>query len=40
MVISKEIEEQLKWAINEIYIVGCELSQNIAKKLKINRKKK
>ncbi|MFX1499883.1 MAG: hypothetical protein ACFFDH_02840 [Promethearchaeota archaeon] len=33
-VTSKEIKEQLKWAINGIDIVGCELSQNIAKKLK------
>jgi len=31
---SKEIKEQLKWAINGIDIVGCELAQNIAKKLK------
>lgn len=31
---SKEIKEQLKWAINGIDIVGCELTQNIAKKLK------
>ena len=31
---SKDIKEQLKWAINGIDIVGCELSQNIAKKLK------
>ena len=31
---SPEIKEQLKWAINGIDIVGCELSQNIAKKLK------
>ena len=30
---SKEIKEQLKWAINGIDIVGCELTQNIAKKL-------
>ncbi len=30
---SKEIKEQLKWAINGIDIVGCELAQNIAKKL-------
>ncbi|MFX1322490.1 MAG: hypothetical protein ACFFAQ_12695 [Promethearchaeota archaeon] len=29
----KEIKEQLKWAINGIDIVGCELAQNIAKKL-------
>ena len=33
-VTSKEIKEQLKWAINGIDIVGCELSQNIAKILK------
>jgi len=33
-VTSKEIKEQLKWAINGIDIVGCELTQNIAKKLK------
>jgi hypothetical protein len=33
-VVSKEIKEQLKWAINGIDIVGCELCQNIAKKLK------
>ena len=32
-VASKEIKEQLKWAINGIDIVGCELAQNIAKKL-------
>jgi len=32
-VTSKEIKEQLKWAINGIDIVGCELCQNIAKKL-------
>ena len=31
---SKEIKEQLKWAINGIDIVGCELAQNIAKKLR------
>jgi len=31
---SKEIKEQLKWTINGIDIVGCELAQNIAKKLK------
>ncbi len=30
---SKEIKEQLKWAINGIDIVGWELAQNIAKKL-------
>ncbi len=33
---SQEIKEQLKWAINGIDIVGCELAQNIAKKLKDN----
>jgi hypothetical protein len=33
-VTSEEIKEQLKWVINGIDIVGCELSQNIAKKLK------
>ncbi|MFX1297421.1 MAG: hypothetical protein ACFFD2_21515 [Promethearchaeota archaeon] len=32
-VASKEIKEQLKWIINGIDIVGCELCQNIAKKL-------
>ncbi len=31
---SIDIKEQLKWAINRIDLVGCELSQNIAKKLK------
>ena len=31
---SEDIKEQLKWAINGIDIVGCGLSQNIAKKLK------
>ncbi|MFX1345807.1 MAG: hypothetical protein ACFFAI_11925 [Promethearchaeota archaeon] len=31
---SEEIKEELKWAINGIDIVGCELAQNIAKKLK------
>ena len=31
---SKDIKEQLKWAINGIDIVGCELTQNIAKILK------
>ncbi|KKN24827.1 hypothetical protein LCGC14_0890960 [marine sediment metagenome] len=35
-VTSEDIKEQLKWAINGIDIVGCELSQNIAKKLKEN----
>ena len=33
-VTSKEIKEQLKWAINRIDLVGCELTQNITKKLK------
>jgi hypothetical protein len=31
---SKEIKDKLKWIINGINIVGCELTQNIAKKLK------
>ena len=31
---SEDIKEQLKWAINGIDIVGCELTQNIAKILK------
>jgi hypothetical protein len=31
---SEDIKFQLKWAINGIDIVGCELAQNIAKKLK------
>ena len=31
---SEDIKEQLKCAINGIDIVGCELAQNIAKKLK------
>ena len=31
---SEYIKEELKWAINGIDIVGCELSQNISKKLK------
>ena len=31
---SKEIKEQLKCVINGIDILGCELAQNIAKKLK------
>jgi hypothetical protein len=30
----KEIKEELYWAINGIDIAGCELTQNIAKKLK------
>jgi len=33
-VTSKEIKEQLKWVLNRIDIVGCELAQNITKKLK------
>ena len=33
-VTSKDIKEQLKWAINGIDIAGCELTQNIAKILK------
>ena len=33
-VTSKEIKERFKWEINGIDIVGCELPQNIAKKLK------
>ena len=37
---SKDIKEQLKWAINGIDIVGCELTQNIAKKLKEKQKEK
>jgi len=32
-VMSEEIKEQLKWAINGIDIIGCEFAQNIAKKL-------
>ena len=31
---SEEIKKQLKFAIIDIDIVGCELTQNIAKKLK------
>jgi len=31
---SEEIKKQLKYAITDIDIVGCELSQNIAKILK------
>ena len=37
---SEEIKEELKWAINGIDTVGCELSQNIAKKLKEKYKEK
>ncbi len=33
-VTSTDIKEQLKWAINGIDIVGCELTQNITKILK------
>jgi len=33
-VASKEIKEELKWAINRIDLIGCELTQNITKKLK------
>ena len=33
-VTSKEIKEELKWAINRIDLIGCEITQNIAKKLK------
>jgi hypothetical protein len=33
-VTSEEVKEQLKWTINGIDIVGCELMQNIAKKLR------
>jgi len=33
-VTSKEIKKQIKWIKNGIDIVGCELAQNIAKKLK------
>ena len=35
---SEKIKEELKWAINGIDIVGCELTQNIAKKLKEKEK--
>jgi len=31
---SEEIKEELKWVVNGIDIVGCGLSQSIAKKLK------
>jgi len=31
-----QIKEQLKWAINGIDIVGCELTQNISKKRDIH----
>ena len=33
-VTSKEIKEQLKWLITRIDLIGCELTQNIAKELK------
>ncbi|MFX0136459.1 MAG: hypothetical protein ACFFDN_22655 [Candidatus Hodarchaeota archaeon] len=33
-VISKDIKEQLKWAINGKDIIGCELALNISKKPK------
>ena len=33
-VASKEIKEELKWAINRIDLIDCELTQNITKKLK------
>ena len=39
-VTSKDIKEQLKWAINGIDIVGCQLAQNIAKILKEKQKEK
>ena len=39
-VTSKEIKEQLKWVLNRIDIVGCELAQNITKKLKEKQKEK
>ena len=35
-VCSEDIKEQLKWANNRIDLVACELTQNIAKKLKEN----
>ncbi len=34
------IKEELKWAINRIDLVGCELSQNISEKLKEKEKEK
>ena len=37
---SEEIKEQLKWIINGIDIVGCELAQNIAKELQEKQKEK
>ena len=37
---SNEIEEQLKWVINGIDIVGCELTQNISKKLENIKKQR
>ena len=33
-------KEQLKWAINRIDLVGCELSQNMSEKLKEKEKEK
>ncbi len=35
-VTSEEVKKQLKYALIDIDIVGCELTQNIAKKLKEN----
>jgi len=37
-VTSKEIKEELKWAINRIDLIGCELTQNITKILKEKEK--
>jgi len=31
---NEHIKEKLKWAINRIDLIGCELSQNIKEKLK------
>ena len=39
-VTSKEIKEEIKWALNRIDLIGCELTQNIAKKLKEKQKEK
>lgn len=36
----KEIKEELKWAIKRIDLIGCELTQNITKKLKEKLKEK
>ena len=36
----KYIKEELKWAINRIDLIGCELSQNIKEKLKEKEKEK